>query len=204
METQEKDCTGQNKRKTTEETEDQVQPKMQKTMWQEATELLQENSQNIAKLRFNERYASFYEHNKRKLDSLAKEYYFAEWIQIKLQTPYVLNEWQQWLVTKLTTEKTEKEIYWVVDERGKTGKTWLEEKLSIHFNAIRLENSAASIRRYSGQPIVSFDLSRSRERFTKYDLFCKMKDGRCFPHLCDFDKPEVVVFANFHPPKKKK
>lgn len=118
---------------------------------------------------------------------------------------FVPNQFQTEILEHLDRQD-QRQITWVVDEKGGRGKSWLSLKLVADQNAIRFTNgkNADISFAYNGQPMVIFDLSRSIEGRVNYDIIEQLKNGALFSakyESCSkiFKPPKVVVFSNFKP-----
>lgn len=137
----------------------------------------------------------------------------------QLRPPYVF-EWQfddmrphqQALLRMLALEEghrgdyvnEERQIVWVRDVFGGSGKTVMCQYLIHHHNAAVLSGKVADMAyAYDGEPVVVFDLSRTQGERAEhlYDFAEKLKGGFLFSPKFDsgskvFSAPHVIFFSN--------
>lgn len=113
--------------------------------------------------------------------------------------------WQRNLVDYLSGQPHPRQIMWLYDPIGNTGKSYF----SGHFSAldkyiITGGKNADIYYAYNYEPLVIFDLPRAKEDKVCYDVMESFKNGyflstkyECKP--VRFNVPHVVVFANFMP-----
>jgi len=101
-------------------------------------------------------------------------------------------------------------IHWYWEPTGSCGKTTFATHIIMHFDAIYLQGGKKSdiAHAYNGQRVVIFDLPRSMQDFISYDGLESVKNGILFSPKYDstmklFDRPHVIVFANFPPDEDK-
>jgi hypothetical protein len=124
-----------------------------------------------------------------------------------------LYEWQAVLLTYLTKEKPHsRAIIWVYSTQGNYGKSYLAKLLETNFEALTVGNckSADVAAAYFGQPIVSFDFTKTTDwDMVNWSTMESIKNGHIFSpkyevvSKCYQMQPHVVVFANQSPDRSK-
>lgn len=116
-----------------------------------------------------------------------------------------LRLWQTYVDT-LLQRQTDREILWIWDTVGNTGKTWMSNYISSCKGGIVMENGKTSdiAYAYGQQRIVVFDYSRSQEERVNYHVLECFKNGRLFSPKYDskvltFKSVKLLVLANFKP-----
>lgn len=120
--------------------------------------------------------------------------------------------WQDWLLSRLLIIPVKKPetrvLYWLWDNDGMTGKSWMARYLASNHDALYLCNgkTADIAHTYEGQTIIVVDLPKSMDPETvNYAVIEQLKNGCIFsPKYSSCTKifpiPQVVVFANFSCP----
>lgn len=137
-----------------------------------------------------------------------------EWIdKIYPRVPPTMGDfrgYQASLATILEGDPDDRSVYFVIDERGGTGKSWFVKKwLSMHHEftqclSIGKRDDLAYVVDESKR-VFLFDLPRSQSEFLQYSVLEQLKDGMVFStkynsRMKMFDhKVHVVVFMNEHP-----
>lgn len=116
-----------------------------------------------------------------------------------------LREWQRDILHDLL-HQSDREIIWIVDEKGGKGKTWFSLYLVAKHNAFYVKGGkyADVAYAYNKEPIVIFDIPRKHEEHAPYELMEKFKDGILFSAKYEsrmkiFKSAKVLVCSNFHP-----
>lgn len=116
-----------------------------------------------------------------------------------------LNPFQLSIMDSLNTQ-SEREVLWVHDPVGNTGKTYLSKVLIASNHAFRCTNGKSKdiAYAYNGEPIFIMDLSRSLEDHVNYDIIEQIKNGLIFSPKYEskhkiFKPPKVLILANFKP-----
>lgn len=131
--------------------------------------------------------------------------------------PKVLRPWQQALFEFLKTDPDDREVVWIYDPIGKTGKSKFLKYMGYHHGACTMGYGQSKdlvnlVSKNMGKNMYLFNLTRVKpEEFSKNDLFATIeaiKDGVIVNMKYDtsvqyMDPPHVVVFANYVPPKEK-
>lgn len=131
--------------------------------------------------------------------------------------PKVLRPWQQALFDFLQTEPDDREVVWIYDPIGKTGKSKFLKYMGYHQGACTMGYGQAKdlinlVSKNIGKRMYLFNLTRVKpEEFSRNDLFATIeaiKDGVIVNMKYDtsvqyMNPPHVVVFANYVPPKEK-
>lgn len=118
----------------------------------------------------------------------------------------VLREWQKELIEKLE-QQNEREIYWVYDEDGNTGKTFLAKWLHFCKDAFYFENAkkADIACAWQLEEYAVCNLTRDKEGMTQYSIFESLKDGMVFSAKYESKtkvapKPvKLVIMSNWLP-----
>lgn len=127
--------------------------------------------------------------------------------KVELPEPY---PWQEAVINMVNEEPNSREILWVYDNVGNTGKTHLCRYLVDHKGAFYTTNGkGADISyAYQGQGIVCFDFSRDTEERVNYSIIEQIKNGILFSPKYEsgqkrFNHPHIIVMANFMPDRSK-
>jgi hypothetical protein len=119
-----------------------------------------------------------------------------------------LKQWQQGIKDIIEGEVCDRSVYWMYDESGGAGKSFMSGYLQTHHNAfVNSGGKTADIAHaYDEQPIVVFDLPRTIVDHMDhiYSVIESLKNGCIFSGKYEsrtktFDAPHVIVFANFKP-----
>lgn len=124
-----------------------------------------------------------------------------------LDTPELTKEWQLTLRNELLYPPDYRKIIWIYDKNGGAGKTdfclhMYDKYNSVIFNNGRFSDIAFALPR--DPKIVIFDLPRTLEERVNYTAIEAIKNGFIFSGKYEsgfkrFNKPHVVVMANFEP-----
>ncbi len=116
-----------------------------------------------------------------------------------------LRGWQEEVVERLENQ-TNRQVLWVCDTIGNTGKSYLSKWLFANKGAFEIVSGKTSdiAFAYGGQNIVIFDLSRQKQSYMNYSVIEHFKNGTMFSSKYEsnslrFKPPKVVVFANWEP-----
>lgn len=116
-----------------------------------------------------------------------------------------LRRWQEIAEAKLEIQ-TERQILWIWDEDGNTGKTTLAKYLSATKDCFLCCNGKISdiALAYKGEPYIAIDFTRQYEGMVNYSVLESFKNEYIFSpkynsSIKRFNCPKVVVFANFPP-----
>jgi len=117
-----------------------------------------------------------------------------------------LRPWQQRIADELQFEAKGRKIIWAYETVGNVGKSWFSSWLTANMNAASFENGSTRdlAYMYKGQPIITFDFSRTSEERINYDLIERFLKGKIDStkyagRTKYFKKPHVVCFANWLP-----
>lgn len=120
----------------------------------------------------------------------------------------VFRPWQK-TALEILREQTSRQVYWVVDIKGNTGKSWFAGWLASHCKAIVYSNgkTADIAYAYNYEPIVVFDYTRQKQEFMNYGVIESFKNGRMFSPKYEsgfkvFPPPAVLVLSNWEPDLK--
>nr|WAE42646.1 MAG: replication associated protein [Cressdnaviricota sp.] len=116
--------------------------------------------------------------------------------------------WQE-KALDLLNKQNDRQILWVVDECGNTGKTYLATYLMVIHNAFYAQVSKKDdvFYAYDYQSIVVFDYTRADREYANYSVIESMKNGVFFsPKYQSITKVntgvKVIVFSNWQPNKE--
>lgn len=116
-----------------------------------------------------------------------------------------LNKMQNEVVEHINNQN-DRQITWVYDPKGNTGKTYLSKHLIAKQSAIRFTNGRTQdiAYAYKNNPIVVFDFARSCEERINYQIIEDLKNGMIFSSKYEsqckiFKPPKIVIMANFEP-----
>jgi len=101
-------------------------------------------------------------------------------VKHKVIENFVPKPWQKKVIDLINGPFNDRKIFWVVDETGGAGKTYLASWLIQDKNAyyIRGGKELDIAHRYNNQDLVIFDFTRGREKKFPYSLIEKFKDGK--------------------------
>lgn len=120
-----------------------------------------------------------------------------------------LSRWQKEMQTILTGPVDPRAVYWLYEKEGNFGKSQYTEYLVRNHEALVLSGKGHDMKHaVEGQKVILFDLSRTQEDFISWQTVEEIKNGVFFSGKYDsgqkvFDRPHVVLFANFPPPYEK-
>jgi hypothetical protein len=127
---------------------------------------------------------------------------------IPVMDAHPLRIWQQELNNLLLLPPDKRTVFFVVDYKGDSGKSWFAHHYnSLHdFTQVLLPGKKDSqVHVLSGQArVIFFDCPRSKTEHIQYDLFEELKNGYVFAQkyestLLRFEVPHVVVMMNEDP-----
>lgn len=114
--------------------------------------------------------------------------------------------WQQPILDMVSEPPHSRQILWVYDETGGTGKTYLSRHLIDKYDAFYSNGGKTSdiAYAYNYEKIVIFDFTRDTENYVNYQCMEALKNGMisCNKYqstIKKFDTPHVLIFANFLP-----
>lgn len=117
-----------------------------------------------------------------------------------------LRPWQEAVKNMIDVEPHDRQILWVYDPAGGTGKTIMSKWLVDHHGAFYTNGGKHTdiVHAYDGERVVIFDYVRESEGYVNYGVMEALKNGIMFSPKYEsgmkrFDTPHVVVFANFYP-----
>ena len=128
-----------------------------------------------------------------------------------------LRQWQAQLLSEIDVHgHNDRKIFWIMDERGSSGKTWFTK----YMHNLDPEGTAwlqngkthdlikAIVDQASCLKLVLFDLCRSNEERINWDVIERVKNGMLMSTKYEVEStiiqsPTVVCFANFEPDLKK-
>lgn len=112
--------------------------------------------------------------------------------------------WQQDILDYIATEPDRRVIYWVYDQYGNSGKSYLAEHLQdAHGAFLATEGRSQDIAyAYKYERIVIFDFARSQADAIPFGIMEQLKNGRMSStkyrvKMKKFERPHIIVFANF-------
>lgn len=116
---------------------------------------------------------------------------------------------QQQILDYVNGPTHDREIFWVYDQKGGTGKTDLANHLICQNNFLVFGNAKTAdvALAWNGENVI-FDYSRSQQDHINYGVIEDIKNGRIFSgkyQSCTklYARPKVLVFANFCPDESK-
>lgn len=109
-------------------------------------------------------------------------------------------------ILKHLESQNDRQITWVNDPIGNTGKTYLSKHLVASQGAIRFTNGRTQdiAYAYKSNSTVIFDFARSCEERINYQIIEDLKNGMIFSSKYEssckiFKPPKIVIMANFAP-----
>lgn len=121
---------------------------------------------------------------------------------------HTLRDWQQSLVDICNESPDPRIVYFVIDEEGNKGKTFICDYLECHFNAQvmkcgKRDDMAFQLDEFDPK-VICIDVSRSAAQFLNYQFLEDIKDGRVFSPKYEsttkrFNTPHLLVFMNEYP-----
>ena len=119
-----------------------------------------------------------------------------------------LYPWQRVALTMLK-HQNDRQISWIIDEEGNTGKTFICKYLRDNRNTIVLEGGRTCdlAHAYNCEPVVCFNFGRDYAE-VNYKFMANLKDGYLFSSKYDsnvkrFKPPKIIAVSNFRPDHKK-
>lgn len=104
----------------------------------------------------------------------------------------------------------DRQITWINDPKGNSGKTWFSKYLLANEHAIRFTNGKCKdiAYAYNYEKYIIFDFSRSTENHINYGIIEDLKNGMLFSSKYEstckmFKPPKIIIMANFEPDKSK-
>lgn len=123
---------------------------------------------------------------------------------------FVPRDWQQPILDMIAEPPHKRQILWVYDSVGDTGKSYLSRYLIDKHEAWYCCGGKTNDLTYSynGQKVVIFDFSRDSENYINYQIMEQLKNGMLHNTKYEsgmkiFNTPHVIVFANFTPQEGK-
>lgn len=161
---------------------------------------------NMNKLDFIEKYPNIYHKYNRMLHEYKEltEEKNAKMEIINQMKDAKLNEIQQEIMYRLEMQ-TDRQITWVCDYKGNSGKSWLAQYLVVNSGAAYFTNAKTTdiAHAYNKEELIVFDFTRSLEGKVNYGVLEALKNGMIFSSkynskLKIFKKPKIIVMANFN------
>lgn len=113
-------------------------------------------------------------------------------------------------VLRLLLEQDDRQVLWIVDYIGNTGKSFLSKYLAAIHGAFEVTGGKTQdiAFAYNYEPIVVFDLSRQKQEYVNYGVIEDFKNGRIFSPKYEsqtvrFNPAKVIVFSNWDPDETK-
>lgn len=117
-----------------------------------------------------------------------------------------LLDWQTECVERLMIQN-DRQVLWIFDRKGNSGKSCLTDYLIDNYECFECcsYRGADIAYAYDKQPVVIFDIPRSKMEYTPYSSIEGFKDGKLFSPKYEscikrFERPKVICFSN-HLPK---
>lgn len=124
--------------------------------------------------------------------------------------------WQQALIEKIEEKPDNRSIYWIWEEKGNVGKSFLCKYLALKYDAIICEGKTNDIlnqinlhiQNDKKPKVILIDSPRSHENYINYSCIEKVKNGLVYSGkyeggVCAFPCPHVIIFANHEPDTEK-
>ena len=118
--------------------------------------------------------------------------------------------WQEVLLDLIAGEPDDRQILWVYDPIGGLGKSYMSKYLVDTKGAFYCNGGKGNdlVYAYDGEPICIFDYVRDSRDYVNYGPMEQIKNGMLFSSKYNsrvkrFNKPHVIVMANFLPDKFK-
>lgn len=125
-------------------------------------------------------------------------------------TDFEPRQWQAKVLEMVDMDPDARQVLWVYDPKGNTGKTYLakylvQEKGAFYCNGGR---NVDLLYAYQGEKIAIFDYVRDSEQYVGYGPIEQIKNGLLFSSkyesgMKSFPVPHVIIFANFQPDRSK-
>lgn len=164
--------------------------------------------QNIEYCSKEENFVTNFENEESEIQLILKKYY----------TNITWKPWQQQILNLLETEPDERSIYWVYDEKGNVGKSFLAKYIDIKYDAVIASGKKNDIfnqiaeyyeeRKKYPQTVIC-DIPRcTEEKFISYAALEAIKNGHIYSGKYTgkkmiFLNPHVIVFSNSLPSRNK-
>lgn len=118
-----------------------------------------------------------------------------------------LLDWQDKLAKELSGKPDSRRMIWYVDTKGGCGKSTFTRWLYVNMECLALNNAKTNdiAKAWNGEKIVIFDLARcTGDERVNYQAMEYVKNGQIFSGKYEsqskfFQKPHVVIFANWPP-----
>lgn len=127
--------------------------------------------------------------------------------KINIQDPY---PWQQQVLDMLADDPNPRQILWIYDPNGNTGKTYLATHCVDQMGAFYCNGGKGTdiTYGYQGNKIAIFDYTRDTQDYVNYSVIEQIKNGIFFSPKYEsgmkrFPIPHVMVCANFTPDRSK-
>lgn len=124
----------------------------------------------------------------------------------------VPHEWQKNIKDLITSSAVDRNLWWYWESVGNIGKTVFTKHLCLKHDALMLSGASKDIKHgvtdwihsHGHLKIAIFDLTRTSEEFISYQALEEVKNGMFFTTKYEskmvlFNKPHIIVFANFPP-----
>lgn len=115
-------------------------------------------------------------------------------------------DWQTSVLEMLEEPPHPRQILWLYDPYGNSGKTYMSKYLVDSKGAFYCNGGKSTdiTYAYSAEPIVIFDYVRDAKEYVGYGVIEQLKNGIMFSSKYEsgqrrFNTPHVIVFANFPP-----
>lgn len=124
----------------------------------------------------------------------------------------IWKEWQNDILEYIKTKPDSRTIYWVFDEEGNKGKSYLVKYLSLTRDVIICDGKKDNIfnqiktayDNHQKIELVIVDMPRYSEKFLNYGVLEQIKNGLLYSGkyeggICVFPYPHIIVMANSEP-----
>ncbi len=144
---------------------------------------------------------------------------FQEKICARLLATYDKVTWQPWqqdVLDYIETEPNDREIYWIYEDEGNVGKSFLAKYIVLKYDCIIANGKKdnifnqikTSLDNEKEPKIILLDIPRHNMEYLNYGCLEQLKNGMLYSGKyeggkCMFGNPHVIVFANTEPAKHK-
>lgn len=130
----------------------------------------------------------------------------------------VWRPFQKEILKIFNTNSEDRKIYWIVDRKGCSGKTYLAKYILLKYKCIIGDGKKADVfhqifKFFENNPndeidCIILDIPRHNENYLNYGMLETLKggflsDGKYEGGQIPFDPPHIIIFANFEPDQTK-
>lgn len=132
----------------------------------------------------------------------------------KIYSNITWKDWQQEIISLVSGDPDSRSIYWFVDTKGNTGKSFLAKYICLKYKVVIADGKKADVFNQikhfmdevdpMGPRIIILDLPRSALGYVNYGMIEQIKNGLIYSGKyeggqCIFFPPHVIIFANEEP-----